>query len=236
MDRKKRILLIDDDERLCALLSEYLTEQGFIIDTLPDVDLGEKYLQHKSIDLLILDRMLKSGDSIHFLARLRHDRSDLPIILLTAKNTDIDRITGLELGADDYMAKPFNPRELLARIHAIFKRTERLPGAIESSEPVRIGAFIFNPAQRMLQHQSEKIFLSTSEFAILNTLVSHPLQPLSRERLLQLAYGKQHVAFDRAIDTQISRLRKIIEPNPQQPRYIQTVWGVGYMFVPDEEN
>lgn len=231
--RKKRILLIDDDSRLCSLLSEYLTEHGFIIDTLQDTPVAEKYLTRKNIDLLILDRMLPTEDGIHFLARLRHEQPQLPVIMLTAKNTDIDRITGLELGADDYLAKPFNPRELLARIAAIFKRSERSLGALDT-QPMQIGAYTFIPAQRLLQNENEQIVLSTTEFAILHTLVSHPRQALSRDRLLTLVHGKNHVAFDRAIDTQISRLRKIIEPNPQQPRYIQTVWGTGYMFVPDE--
>ncbi|MFA6036858.1 MAG: response regulator [Legionellales bacterium] len=231
--RKKRILVVDDDNRLCSLLSEYLTEQGFIVDTLNDTPVAQKYLAHKNIDLLILDRMLPTEDGIHFLARLRHVQPELPVIMLTARNTDIDRITGLELGADDYLAKPFNPRELLARIGAIFKRAERNLGALDMA-PIQIGAYTFIPAQRLLKNDNEEIVLSTTEFAILQTLVSHPGQALSRDRLLTLAHGKNHVAFDRSIDTQISRLRKIIEPNPQQPRYIQTVWGTGYMFMSDE--
>lgn len=233
---KKRVLLIDDDQRLCALLSEYMTEQGFIIDTLNDTPLAEKYLQHHNIDLLILDRMLPSEDGIHFLSRLRYQNPELPILMLTAKNTDLDRITGLELGADDYLAKPFNPRELLARIQAIFKRSERTLGAIDTLKPVQMGEVMVLPAQRVLQRHHENIPLSSTEWAVLSALISHPLQPLSRERLLQLAHGKEHVAFDRAIDTQISRLRKLIEQNPQQPRYIQTVWGKGYMFVPEEKD
>jgi two-component system, OmpR family, phosphate regulon response regulator OmpR len=233
---KKRILVIDDDQRLCALLSEYLATHGFIVDTLPDSSVGEKYLKHKKVDLLILDRMLPSGDGMNFLARLRHEHNELPIIFLTAKNEDIDRIMGLELGADDYVSKPFNPRELLARIHAIFKRALHPPMGTTIPDRVKIGELIFIPTERVLKNQQETLSLSSTEFSVLCALISHPRQPLTRERLLTLAHGQDHVVFDRAIDTQISRLRKLIEPNPHQPRYIQTVWGTGYMFVPDKED
>jgi two-component system, OmpR family, phosphate regulon response regulator OmpR len=159
-----------------------------------------------------------------------------PIIMLTAKVEDVDRIVGLEVGADDYLPKPFNPRELLARIHAVLRRrpTMEAPGA-PAKEPMTVtfGPFEFDLALRRLTKEGEQIALTTGEFSMLKALVRHPRQPLSRDKLAQLARGREFEPFDRSLDVQISRLRKMIEPDPSQPRYIQTVWGVGYVFVPD---
>ena len=170
---------------------------------------------------------------------LREDSSTatVPIIMLTAKGEDVDRIVGLEVGADDYLAKPFNPRELLARIHAVLRRRPavEVPGAPSSDqEVIKFGPFSFDMGLRTLHKNGEELPLTTGEFAMLKTLVRHPRQPLSREKLAQLARGREFEPFDRSLDVQISRLRKMLEPDPAQPRYIQTVWGVGYVFVPDE--
>ena len=156
--------------------------------------------------------------------------------MLTAKGEDVDRIVGLEVGADDYLGKPFNPRELLARIHAVLRRrpTIEAPGSpAGDAEVVRFGPFSFDMGTRVLRRGDEDLPLTTGEFAMLKALVRHPRQPLSREKLAQLARGREFEPFDRSLDVQVSRLRKLLEVDPGAPRFIQTVWGVGYVFVPD---
>ena len=156
--------------------------------------------------------------------------------MLTAKGDDVDRIIGLEVGADDYLPKPFNPRELLARIHAVLRRKPptELPGA-PSAEPIEVafGPFRLDLATRAFTRDGTPVPLTTGEFSVLKVLVQHARAPLSREKLMALARGREYGAYDRSLDVQVSRLRKLIEADPQQPRYIQTVWGVGYVFVPD---
>jgi two-component system phosphate regulon response regulator OmpR len=157
--------------------------------------------------------------------------------MLTAKGEDVDRIVGLEVGADDYLGKPFNPRELLARIHAVLRRrpTQEVPGGPSpDNEVARFGVFVFDMGARSLHKNSMEITLTTGEFAMLKALVRHPRVPLSREKLAQLSRGREFEPFDRSLDVQVSRLRKLIEVDPTAPRLIQTVWGVGYVFVPDE--
>jgi two-component system phosphate regulon response regulator OmpR len=159
--------------------------------------------------------------------------------MLTAKSEDVDRIVGLEVGADDYLGKPFNPRELLARIHAVLRRRPpvEVPGAPSSGdEVVQFGAYTLDLGLRTLRKQGNDIALTTGEFAMLKALVRHPRQPLSRDKLAQLARGREFEPFDRSLDVQVSRLRKLIEEDPTTPRYIQTVWGVGYVFVPDGQS
>ncbi|MGH8771499.1 MAG: winged helix-turn-helix domain-containing protein, partial [Burkholderiales bacterium] len=159
----------------------------------------------------------------------------LPIIMLTAKGDEVDRIVGLELGADDYLPKPFNPRELVARINAVLRRRERRPpaGAPVAHEPITFGKVTLDLATRTLSRDGAEIPLTTGEFALLKALVTHPKLPLTRDKLMELARGREMEAFDRSIDVQISRLRRLIEDDPSKPRYIQTVWGFGYVFVPD---
>jgi len=156
--------------------------------------------------------------------------------MLTAKGEDVDRITGLEIGADDYLAKPFNPRELLARIHAVLRRRpqQEVPGAPSNEqEVITFGDFVFDLGARSLKKAGQDIPLTTGEFAMLKVLARHPRQPLSRDKLAQLARGREFEPFDRSLDVQVSRLRKLIEADPATPKIIQTVWGVGYVFVPD---
>jgi two-component system phosphate regulon response regulator OmpR len=180
--------------------------------------------------------MMPGEDGLSICRRLRAAKDTTPIIMLTAKVEDVDRIVGLEVGADDYLPKPFNPRELLARIHAVLRRRppQEAPGA-PSKEPqtVVFGPYEFDLSLRRLSKNGEQISLTTGEFSMLKALVRHPRQPLSRDKLAQLARGREFEPFDRSLDVQISRLRKMLEPDPSQPRYIQTVWGVGYVFVPD---
>ncbi len=232
-----KILVIDDDARLRDLLLRYLTEQGFQVQALPDSSQLDKKLQRDPPHLLVLDLMLPGEDGLMICRRLRGAGETLPIIMLTAKGEDIDRILGLEMGADDYLAKPFNPRELVARINAVLRRhSERIaPGAPSAEGLIEFGCYTLDLTTRILRRDEEELPLTTGEFALLRVLTTHPRQPLSRERLMLLARGRDHEVFDRAIDVQISRLRKMLEQDPTNPRYIQTVWGLGYVFVPDGE-
>lgn len=231
-----RILIIDDDLRLQALLLRYLTEQGFDVKAVNDGAELDQALKIGRYQLLVLDLMLPNEDGLSILRRLRGAGEGVPVILLTAKGDEIDRIVGLEMGADDYLPKPFNPRELVARIHAVLRRKGTQPiGAPEAQEKVlTFGDCSLNLATRSLRKAGETLSLTTGEFALLKVLVTHPRVPLSRDKLAELARGREHDAFDRAIDVQISRLRKLIETNPAKPRFIQTVWGHGYVFVPEE--
>jgi two-component system phosphate regulon response regulator OmpR len=159
--------------------------------------------------------------------------------MLTAKGDEADRIAGLDVGADDYLPKPFNPRELVARIKAVLRRQSPVasaPGAPDDSrKPVKFGAFEINLSTRTLTRNGKQVGLTTGEFAMLKTLVTHPRVPLSRDRLMELARGREYGVFDRSIDVQVSRLRRLLEEDPAHPRYVQTVWGVGYVFVPDDD-
>ena len=235
-DKKTRILVVDEDLRLRDLLHRYLTEQGFSVQTVSDGAAMDKLLNRELFDLMVLDLMLPSEDGLAICRRLRGTGNGVPIIMLTAKGDEVDRILGLEMGADDYLPKPFSPRELVARIHAVLRRKVPAPppGAPGGAdEAVSFGAFTFDLAQRSLSKSGEDLPLTTGEYALLKVLVRHPRTPLSRDKLMELARGREFEAFDRSIDVQISRLRKIIETDPAKPAYIQTVWGFGYVFVPD---
>jgi len=231
-----KILVIDDDPRLRELLARYLSEQGFVVQVLPDARELDKKLQRDPPHLLVLDLMLPGEDGLAVCRRLRGSGESVPVIMLTAKGEDIDRIVGLEMGADDYLPKPFNPRELVARINAVLRRhTERLaPGAPAVEGKINFGPYRLDLTTRTLTRGETLVPLTTGEFGLLKVLATHPRQPLAREKLMLLARGRDHDVFDRAIDVQISRLRKLIEADPSAPRYIQTVWGFGYVFVPDE--
>jgi two-component system phosphate regulon response regulator OmpR len=232
-----KILVVDDDARLRDLLSRYLTEQGFHVSVLADARDLDKKLQRDPPHLVVLDLMLPGEDGLAVCRRLRGAGESVPIIMLTAKGEDVDRIVGLEMGADDYLPKPFNPRELVARIHAVLRRqTDRLaPGAPSPPGKIPFGPFTLDPAARTLQDGERTIHLTTGEFSLVKVFSQHPRQPLAREKLTLLARGRDHDLFDRAIDVQVSRLRKLIEPDPANPRYIQTVWGFGYVFVPADD-
>ncbi len=245
MNEKPKILVVDDDQRLRELLNRYLTEQGFSVKPVENAAAMDKALAREFYDLLVLDLMLPGEDGLSICRRLRgvniannanNARDNLPIIMLTAKGDDIDRIVGLEMGADDYLPKPFNPRELVARIPAVLRRRGAAPppGAPTTDEEnISFGNVRLNLATRELGRGAETTQLTTGEFSVLKVLVQHPRQPLSRDKLMELARGREYDVFDRSIDVQISRLRKLVEEDPAKPRYVQTVWGFGYVFVPD---
>lgn len=235
-EQSKKILMVDDDVRMRELLQRYLTEQGFDIKTVADAKEMDTALAIDSVDLLVLDLMLPGEDGLAICRRLRANNVSTPVIMLTARGDEVDRIIGLEMGADDYLPKPFNPRELLARINAVLRRHEHSPESENTGkETFSFGDFVFDPSTRSLSKNGMQITITSGEFALLKVFTEHPRQPLSRDRLMQLARGRELDVFDRSIDVQVSRLRRIVEPDPAHPRYLQTMWGFGYVFIPDGE-
>jgi len=237
---KKRILVVDDDQRLRELVVRYFTELGFEARAVPDAQAMDRQLSRTRYDLVVLDLMLPGEDGLAICRRLRGEKtsqgSGPAIIMLTAKGDEVDRIVGLEMGADDYLPKPFNPRELVARVNAVLRRRQPAGppgGPAADTELHRFGGFEFNLSTRSLAREGKPVALTTGEYSVLKVLVQHPRQPLSRDKLMELARGREYGVFDRSIDLQISRLRKIVEEDHANPRHIQTVWGFGYVFVPE---
>lgn len=232
MEKSTKILVVDDDPALRQLLADYLNKHG--MDTLlaPDAtDLASR-IRRFAPDLVVLDRMMPGIDGADACRALRAQSEDIPVILLTAKDEAVDRIIGLEAGADDYLGKPFDPRELLARIEAVLRR-KKGPSALMQHAPVHFGAFVFDPSTRQLTRSGEIVKLTGGEINLLEALVKHAGKPLSREKLLTLARDDDNgERNDRAIDIAVLRLRRAIEDDPKQPRWIQTVWGTGYRFSP----
>ena len=186
-------------------------------------------------DLVVLDLMLPGDDGLTALRRLRDAGDDLPVVMLTARADGVDRIIGLEQGADDYLAKPFLPRELTARIEAVLRRRNAMPAGtpVEGGECIRFGDNQLDLSARTLLQNNEPVVITSGEFSLLAAFVRHPHRPLSRERLIELARGPGSDTDSRSMDVQVSRVRKLVEPDPTRPRYVQTVWGYGYVFVPD---
>lgn len=227
-----KVLVVDDDPALRQLLADYLNRHQYDTLVAPDSQDLEARIAKYAPDLVVLDRMLPSGDGADACRRLRQQGEDIPVILLTGKDETVDRVIGLEAGADDYLGKPFDPRELLARIEAVLRR-KKGASALVKENTVEFGPFRFDPVLRQLFKGNDVIKLTGGEVNLLEALIRNPGKPLSRERLLALARdddeGERH---DRAIDIAILRLRRAIEEDPKQPRWIQTVWGVGYRFSP----
>jgi two-component system phosphate regulon response regulator OmpR len=231
-----KLLVVDDDARLRDLLRRFFADNGYAVQVAASaVEMNRLWIRER-FDLLVLDLMLPGEDGMSICRRLRGGEDLTPIIMLTAKGEDADRIAGLEIGADDYLAKPFNPRELLARVSAVLRRAvpDDIPAApSDHPESYVFGEFEFDLAKRTLLRKGEPVPLTSGEFSVLKVLARHARQPLSREKLMELARGREYEVFDRSLDVQISRLRKLIEPDPSTPRFIQTVWGLGYVFIPD---
>lgn len=230
-----KILVVDDDMRLRSLLERYLVEQGYIVRSAANSEQMDRLLERENFHLMVLDLMLPGEDGLTICRRLRQQENEIPIVMLTAKGDEVDRIIGLELGADDYLPKPFNPRELLARIKAVLRRkSAEVPGAPTAEESVvTFSTYTLNLATREMKNGEEPMPLTSGEFAVLKALVTHAREPLSRDKLMNLARGRDYSALERSIDVQVSRLRRMLEEDPANPRYIQTVWGLGYVFVPD---
>ncbi len=235
-ESKTRVLVLDDDARLRDLLNQYLSREGYSVKTVATASEMDRYRNRERYDILILDWMMPGEDGLSICKRLRASNENIPIIMLTAKGDELDRIVGLETGADDYLPKPFNPRELLARIQAILRRrpTPPPPGApTQNTQIVHFGEFCLNMANRSFSKNNQEITLTSGEFSLLKVLTQNPRTPLSRDKLMEMARGREFGAFDRSIDVQVSRLRKMIEQDPTKPSFIQTVWGFGYVFIPE---
>ena len=220
-----RLLIVDDDRELSAMLATYLTGQGYRVTVLEDGSGLDMALAQTAPDLLILDVMLPGEDGLSIALRLN---GRLPILMLPARGEDIDRILGLEFGADDYLAKPFNPRELLARVKALLRRARKPP----PNDSLRFGDFELDLTRRTLHRQGEPVALTSAEFALLKVLASHPGRVFTRDDLVAVASnGPDRLPFDRSIDARVARLRRKLDDVSDAPRYIRTVWGTGYVFI-----
>lgn len=226
-----QILLVDDDVDLSGMVCRYLLENGMQPHAVHDGTDMDRWLAVRRPDLIVLDVMLPGEDGLSIARRLKASMN-MPILMLSAQGGEVDRIIGLEIGADDYLAKPFNPRELLARIRARLRKPEPAKG----SDLLASGIFELDQARRIARKKGEIIDLSNAEFALLRTFMSHPLRVLSRAQLVELAADAERLPYDRSIDVRVTRLRKKIEADPSSPLYLRTVWGLGYLFVPDGED
>lgn len=226
-----RVIVIDDDSELRALLQRYLGDNGFHVRTLSDPRPLEAMVAREPADILVVDLMMPHETGLELCRRLRGGGDGTPILMLTARGESVDRILGLEMGADDYLAKPFEPRELLARLASILRRAGRGSTAPAHAETVTFGAFRLDLAAMTLTRDGQIIDLSSREFALLKALATHAGRPLSRAQLIERALGRDADVTDRAIDVQVARLRKAIEEDPAEPRWVRTVWGVGYVFA-----
>lgn len=240
MERTPHILIVDDDREIRDLLSRFLAKHGLRVTTAADGREMTRVLGNGAFDLVVLDLMMPGEDGLSLTRNLRANREEphrnVPIIMLTAMGEETDRIIGLEMGADDYLAKPFNPRELLARIKAVLRRLDAVASEGEGAGDdgvYRFADWAFNVENRTLcDPQGEDVSISGGEFELLQAFVTHPGRVLNRDQLLDLARGRDAQPFDRSIDVQVSRLRKKIEPDPKNPTLIKTVRGGGYMFTP----
>jgi two-component system, OmpR family, response regulator len=237
MESSAHILIVDDHRDIRDLLARYLTKNGYRVSTADGSAAARRLLDRGAVELVVLDVMMPGEDGLALCRHLRAT-SAVPVILLTAMAEDTDRVIGLEMGADDYVTKPFNPRELLARIRAVLRRTHSLPPAREGmdADQIRFDRWTLKVAQReLLGEDGVATPLSTAEFQLLAALLRHPKMVLSRDQLLDLTRGRAAAVFDRSIDNQISRLRRKIEADPKHPALIKTVWGGGYMLAADVE-
>ncbi len=223
------ILVIDDDPKLSTLLSEYLGARGFRVITAMDGPTGLERAAAGGMDLVVLDVMMPGMDGLEVLSALRQ-RSRVPVVMLTARGEDTDRIVGLELGADDYLSKPFNPRELLARIKAVLRRLEPAP---TQEQALTAAGIRLSPSRREVTVDSQSVELTTTEFDILRALLSAAGRVIPRERLMEQARGQEWAAYDRSVDVHISHLRRKLGDDPRKPRKIKTIRGVGYLVPRD---
>lgn len=230
----KQLLIVDDDPGLRELLQRYLREQDYSVATAGDGTAMDQHLLQNTVDLIILDLMLPGEDGLSIAKRLRKTMNT-PIIILSAKGDEVDRIVGLEVGADDYLAKPFNPRELLARIRAVMRRQRPVEADDQNSTSQDIccfGPYQLDFTTRSLSCEGRNISLTSAEYELLRAMVEHPNRVLSRDMLIESLKGYDRSPFDRSVDVRITRLRRKLENDPKSPEYIRTIWGVGYMFTP----
>jgi two-component system OmpR family response regulator len=228
-----RLLLVDDEETLRVPLAEYLSRQGFRVTEADSAARARAVLRDDTPDLVLLDIMMPGEDGLSLCRHLVESR-DIPVILLTAKGEPTDRIVGLEIGADDYVVKPFEPRELVARIRSVLRRASRMGAPVEDNQSYLFEGWTLDPLKRRLTDPDGVVVpISSAEFRLLTALLDHPRQVMDRDRLLDLVQGREAHLFDRAVDNQVSRLRRKIEVDSRNPQLIQTVWGGGYMLAAD---
>jgi DNA-binding response OmpR family regulator len=223
------VLIVEDDPRIARLVRQNLEAAGLACRVAPDGDAALAEFERDRPALIVLDLMIPGPDGHEVCRRIRRT-SDLPILMLTARGDEAEKVLGFELGADDYLVKPFSTRELVARVRALLRRS----GAGEKGEPIRRGGLLVDPARRVVERDGERCELTTLEFELLHFLVLRPGRVFSRDDLLRYVWGEDRVVDNRTIDSLVSRLRRRIELDPANPRYVQTVWGAGYRFAEAE--
>lgn len=231
-ERPPRLLVVDDDPELRSLLQRFLSEHGYGVRAVDGGRAMDIALQREPADVIVLDLMMPGEDGLAVLRRLRANGDQVPVIMLTARGDPVDRVLGLEMGADDYLGKPFLPRELVARIAALLRRMAPARTA-HTDETMQIGPFEINFSAMTVSRDGTMLSLSSREFALLCALARSPGRPLSRAQLIDRALGRDAEVTDRAIDVQVARLRRAIGDDANEPRFIRTIWGVGYVFAPD---
>ena len=232
----QHLLMIEDDARLAAMVGEYLTQSGFVVTHMPDGESGLSALQDKPVDLVVLDLMLPGIDGLEVCRRIRAlpgDAARVPVLMLTAKGDPMDRVVGLEIGADDYLPKPFEPRELLARIRAVLRRHQG--GAAPEHKLMRFGALEIDRDARVVSVAGQAAELTSYQFDLLVTLAERAGRVLTRDQIMEAVRGRELEAFDRSIDVHMGRIRAAIEQDVKNPKRILTVRGVGYVFAKNQE-
>ena len=232
----QHLLMIEDDARLAAMVGEYLTQSGFVVTHMPDGESGLGALQDKPVDLVVLDLMLPGVDGLEVCRRIRAlpgDAARVPVLMLTAKGDPMDRVVGLEIGADDYLPKPFEPRELLARIRAVLRRHQG--GAAPEHKLMRFGALEIDRDARVVSVAGQPAELTSYQFDLLVTLAERAGRVLTRDQIMEAVRGRELEAFDRSIDVHMGRIRAAIEQDVKNPKRILTVRGVGYVFAKNQE-
>lgn len=226
----QRILVVDDDDGLRGLVTDYLASNGFEAEGVGDGAAMRASLAARPADLVVLDLMLPGDDGLTLLRELRANGGP-PVVIISARGDEVDRVVGLEVGADDYLAKPFGPRELLARVRAVLRRGGA-EAAARRPEILPFGPFRLDLASHVLAGPEGEIALTAGEFELLRIFLENPNHVLSRDRLITMMKGYERGPFDRSIDVRVTRLRRKIEPDPEAPVYLRTVWGEGYLFSP----
>ena len=231
-DSPIKVLFVEDDERLARLTAEYLENSGFRVSSVTTGRAAIAEARRRQFDVVLLDLMLPGRDGLDVCRELRK-RTDVPIIMVTARNDEVDRVLGLDAGADDYVTKPFSSRELVSRVRAVVRRARGLVGP--ALKPIRVGVITLDPARMSVAVSGKGVALTGYEFALLKALAEHAGRILSREQLLDLAKGSADDVYDRSIDVQISRLRQKIGDDARRPRYLKTIRGTGYVLIADED-